>query len=224
MSDESLFREVDEDVRREEMEKLWKRYGNLVIAACLGVVLGVSGIKGWQYWQKQASENAGAAYIQATKLSSDGKKDQAAGEYAKIADGSHTGYAQLSRLQQAGILADKGDNEAAVKMYDAIYADTSVDGSLRDLSRVRAAYLLSDSATVDDLKKRLAGLDVDGSAWRATAQEILALAEYRTGNLAAADKLVQALIADQNTPAGLRQRAQLFAAILKPQLDTKAAQ
>lgn len=224
MSDESLFREVDDEVRRDEMEKLWKRYGNLVIAACVGVVLGVSGIKGWQYWQKQASETAGAAYIQATKLATDGKKDDAAGEYAKIADGSHAGYAQLSRLQQAGILADKGDTDAAVKMYDSIYADTSVDDSLRDLSRVRAAYLLADSASVDDLKKRLAGLDVDGSAWRSSAQEIFALAEYRSGDLAAADKLVKALIADPKTPAGLRQRAQLFAAILKPQLDTKTAQ
>lgn len=224
MSDESLFREVDEEVRRDEIEKLWKRYGNLVIAACVGVVLGVSGIKGWQYWQKQASEKAGAAYIQATELASDGKKDEAAGEYAKIASGSHTGYAQLSQLQQAGLLADKGDTEAAVKMYDAIYADTSVDGSLRDLSRVRAAYLLADSASVDELKSRLAGLDVDGSAWRASAHEILALAEYRAGNLEAADKLVTGLIADPNTPVGLRQRAQLFAAILKPQLDTKAAQ
>lgn len=224
MSDESLFREVDDEVRRDEMEKLWKRYGNLVIAACVGVVLGVSGIKGWQYWQKQASEKAGAEYIQATKLATDGKIDDAAGEYAKIADGNHTGYAQLSRLQQAGILADKGNTDAAVKMYDAIYADTSVDSSLRDLSRVRAAYLVADSASVDDLKKRLAGLDVDGSAWRSSAQEIFALAQYRSGDLAAADKLVKALIADPKTPAGLRQRAQLFAAILKPQLDTKTAQ
>jgi hypothetical protein len=215
---------VDDEVRRDEMEKLWKRYGNLVIAASVGVVLGVSGIKGWQYWQKQASEKAGDAYIQATELATDGKKDDAAGAYAKIADGSHTGYAQLSRLQQAGILAEKGDAEAAVKMYDAIYADTSVDASLRDLSRVRAAYLLADSASVDDLKKRLAGLDVDGSAWRSSAQEIFALAQYRSGDLAAADKLVKALIADPETPAGLRQRAQLFAAILKPQLDTKTAQ
>ena len=70
----------------------------------------------------------------------------------------------------------------------------------------------------------LAGLDVEGSAWRASAQEIIALAEYRAGNLDEADRLIRGLIADTQTPAGLRQRAQLFAAILKPQVDAKAAQ
>ncbi|MGI9463370.1 MAG: tetratricopeptide repeat protein [Aestuariivirgaceae bacterium] len=224
MSDESLFREVDDEVRRDEMEKLWKRYGNLVIAACVGVILGVAGIKGWQYWQKQASETAGAAYVEATKLATEGKAEAAAGEYAKLASGSHAGYAQLARLQQAGLLVEKGQTDDAVKMYDEIAADTSVDGALRDLSKMRAAYLLADTASVDDLKKRLAGLDVEGSAWRASSQEIIALAEFRAGNLDEADKLVKGLIADPNTPAGLRQRAQLFAAILKPQLDAKAAQ
>ncbi len=224
MSDESLFREVDEEVRRDELEKLWKRYGNLVIAACLGIILGVAGIKGWQYWQIQAGEKAGAEYMKATQLATDGKNAEAASEYAKIAAGSHAGYAQLARLQQAGLMAEKGDTAEAVKQYDAIAADTSVDGALRDLSKVRAAYLLADSASVDDLRKRLGGLDVEGSAWRASAHEIIALAEYRAGNLDAANKLVTELIADPGTPAGLRQRAQLFAAILKPQLDAKAAQ
>ncbi len=224
MSDDSLFREVDEDVRREEIEKLWKRYGNLVIAACLGVVLGVAGIKGWQYWQKQTSETAGAAYVQATKLATEGKTDEASEVYAEIAEGSHTGYGQLARMQRAGILAGKGQTQDAVKAYDALAADTSIEASLRDLAKMRAAYLLADTASVDDLKSRLAGLDVEGSAWRPSTQEIFALAQYHSGNLSEADKLLKALISDPNTPAGLRQRAQLFAAILKPQLTGSATQ
>ena len=98
----------------------------------------------------------------------------------------------------------------------------SVDGPLRNMARIRAAYLLSDKTSVEVLKKRLAGLDVPGSAWRGSANEIIALAEYRAGNLAEADKLITVLLADPETPAGLRQRAQLFAALLRPQLDSKA--
>ncbi len=222
MSDDSLFREVDEEVRREEVEKLWKRYGNLVMAACVGVVLGVAGIKGWQYWQKQASEKAGAAYTDAMRLARDGKTGEAINAYAAIASGSHGGYALLARLQQAGLAAEQGRREDAVKIYDTIAADTSADGALRDLARVRAAYLLAGQASADDLKSRLAGLDVEGSAWRASAHEIIALAHYRVGNLAEANRLVSELINDPLTPAGLRQRAQLFAAVLKPQLDAKA--
>ncbi len=221
LSDESLFREVDEEVRREEFEKLWKRYGNYVVAACFGVVLGVAGIKGWQYWQKTASEKAGAEYVQAMQLANDGKSGEAATAYAKLVNGSHGGYALLSRLQQAGLLAEQGRRDDAVKLYDEIAGDMSADGTLRDLARVRAAYLLSGQASADDLKSRLAGLDVAGSAWRASAHEIIALAHYRAGNLTEADQLVKQLLADPQTPSGLRQRARLFAAILKPQLDAK---
>ena len=130
--------------------------------------------------------------------------------------------ALLARMQQAGLLAEKGQRETAVKAFDAIAADSSADGALQDLARVRAAYLLASDASPADLKKRLAGLDVAGSAWRASAREILALAEYRAGNLSEADKLLASLLTDPETPAGMRQRAQRFSALLKPQLGDGA--
>ena len=224
MSDESLFREVDEEVRRDELEKLWKRHGNLLVAACLGIILGVAGIKGWQYWQQQTSEKAGGEYVAAMQLATDGKQDEAATAFATLAKGGHTGYALLARLQQAGLKAEKGETAEAVKLYDAIAADSSADEAMRDLSRVRAAYLLANEASVDDLKKRLGGLDVAGSAWRASATEIIALAEYRAGNLEEADRLVKQLMFDPATPVGVRQRAQLFDAMLKPKLSTNKSQ
>jgi hypothetical protein len=224
LSDESLFREVDEEVRRDELEKLWKRHGNLFIAACVGVVLGVAGIKGWQYWQQQASEQAGGEYVAAVQLASDGKAAEATEAFGRIAGGSHKGYAMLARLNEAGLKADAGERDEAVRLFDAIAADTSADGAMRDLARVRAAYILADKASVDDLKSRLAGLDVEGSSWKSSAREILALAEYRAGNLEEADRLVKQLLFDPATPAGVRQRATLFDAVLKPKLDGKAAQ
>ncbi len=219
LSDDSLFREVDEDVRREQMEKLWKRYGNLFVAACIGVVAGVAGIKGYQYWDKQRSESAGTAYVAAMQQATDGKIEDAAKAFEAVEQTGHGGYAVLARMQQAGLLAEQGKREEAVKAFDAIVADSSTDAALKDLARVRAAYLLASDASPEDLKKRLAGLDVPGSAWRASAREILALAEYRAGNLSAADKLLSSLLSDPATPAGMRQRAQRFSALLKPRLD-----
>ena len=68
MSDESLFREVDEEVRQEQLKKLWDRYGNYVIALCLGIVIAVAALKGWQYWQLKQSQTGAAAYANALKL------------------------------------------------------------------------------------------------------------------------------------------------------------
>ncbi len=221
MSDESLFREVDEEVRREQMEKLWKRYGNLVVAVALGVIAGVAGYKGWQYYTQQQAEKAGAAYVQAMSVADTGTPEDVTKAFEAIAAGSHGGYARLARLQVAGALAGEGKTDEAVRAYDAIAADGSFDESMRDLARVRAGYLLADTAPVDDLRKRLAGLDVDGSPWRASAREIIATAYYRHANYLEADKLVAQLRADPETPAGVRQRAQLLASLLQPLLGAK---
>jgi len=44
-----IFREVEEDVRRERMQKLWKAYGNYAIVL---LALLFAGIGGWQFWQR----------------------------------------------------------------------------------------------------------------------------------------------------------------------------
>ena len=77
MSDESLFREVDEEVRQEQLKKLWDRYGNYVIALCLGIVIAVAALKGWQYWELRQSEAAAASYANALKLIEENKRTEA---------------------------------------------------------------------------------------------------------------------------------------------------
>lgn len=222
MSDESLFREVDEEVRREQMEKLWKRYGNLAVAMALGVIAGVASYKGWQYYTLQKSQKAGAAYVHAMDVSTTGTGEDVIAAFKGVEETGHNGFAMLSRLQMAGALAGDGKTEDAVKAYDAIAADGSVDDTMRDLARVKAAYLLVDTASSDDLRSRLAGLDVDGSAWRGSAREIIALAYYREAKYQDADKLVSQIIADTQTPAGVRQRTQLLASVLQPLLGSGA--
>ena len=221
LSDESLFREVDEEVRRDKMEELWKRYGTLVIAVALGIIVGVAGYKGWQYYSTKLAESTGAAYIKAMEVAEKETPQAAEKAFKAIEDGSHSGFAMLARLQSAGALAGQGNSEGAVAAYNAIAADTSVDATMRDMARVRAAYLLVDSASSDDLRSRLAGLDVDGSSWRASAREIIALAYYREAKYVDADKLVSQILADAETPQGVRQRSQVLASLLQPLLGSK---
>ena len=224
MSDESLFREVDEEVRREQMEKLWKRYGTLVMAVAFGIIAGVAGYKGWQYYSLKQAENAGASYLGAMEQAGKSTPAESAKVFEEIANGSHDGFALLARFQVAGKLAADGKTEDAVAAFDALANESSADQPLRDMARVRAAYLLADSLSSSELQSRLAGLDVDGSPWRASAREIIALALYRESKYAEADKLVSQILIDTDTPDGVRQRAQLMASMLRPLLGEKASQ
>lgn len=219
-SDESLFREVDEDVRRDQLAKLWQRYGKAAMAVSLGIILAVSGIKGWQYYQLQQAEAAARAYVAAGQLEIANKQAEAAKAFAGMAQGQ-AGFAAVARMREAANLAAAGDVAGAVKAYDAISAAETKD--LADAARVRAAWLLVDTAPAGDLEKRLDGLNTPGNAWRNAVREILGLAWYKSGDLAKADTLFGELLADSEAPANARARAQLMLQLIAPRLGAKQA-
>jgi len=224
LSDESLFREVDEEVRRERLAKLWERYGNLIVAVSVIVIAAVAGTKGWQYWKRQQAETAGAGYFAALALQAEGKAEEAAQALDAVIKGGHAGYATLAHLLSAARLAAEGKTDEAVKAYDAVSADGSAPPELRDLARVRAGYLLASSASVDELQARLQPLDKPGGPWLNAVREIKAAAAYRAGDYQQADRLMNELVADPNAPQAARQRALIMVQLLAPMLGkTEAA-
>jgi len=220
VSDESLFREVDEEVRQEQLKQLWDRYGTYIVALCVVVIVGVAGFKAWQYWELRQAESASVVYADALKLIKDGKRAEADPAFAKI---DFAGYARLAKLRDAANLAAQGKVDDAVKLYDASAGDGSAPPALRDLARIRAGYLLADKSSPADLTTRLASFDNDQSDWRGPAREIIALAAYRTGDYALADRYANAIVADPNLPVSLRERAKRMVALLTPLLPSKPA-
>jgi hypothetical protein len=220
LSDESLFREVDEEVRRQKLQDLWKRWGNLFIAVSVAVILVVSCYKGWQYWELKRAESAARDYFAALALVEQGKSDEASRKFAELEKSGHDGYSLLARINRAGELAASGKKDEAVKLYDEIAAKAG-HAELRDAARIRAALLLLDRASREDIVKRVSGLNVPTSVWRNEAREILALAAYRAKDYAEADRLMNEVLTDQDTPPNLRQRAQIMIALLAPHLEAK---
>ncbi|MGI9481238.1 MAG: tetratricopeptide repeat protein [Hyphomicrobiales bacterium] len=222
MSDESIFREVDEEVRAEHAKKIWEKYGAYAMGLCIGVVLAVAGIKGWQAWAVYKNEQAGEQYVTALNLVRDGKAAEAEAAFAEIAKNGPDGYASLARFQQAAALVQKGDGSGAVKVYDQIAASSSIDQALRDLARMRAGLILVDTAPMAEIEKRMAGLNTEKGAWRHSAREVIGLAAYRTGNMQKANTLLSEILADPAAPASVRQRAQILLGVITPELGSKA--
>lgn len=212
MSDDGLFREVDEEVRRDKLTQIWDRFGTLILAGCVGIVVLVGSYKGWQYWQAQLAEKAGMEWYNAITLSDAGKIAEADAAFDEITKSGHKGYSVLAKLSQAARLGQDGKSSDAVQIYDGVAADTAIDQPLRDLAKVRAAYLLVDTDSVSDLTSRLSGLDGSNSSWRHAVREILALAHVRAGDFKAADEQLKLVLADPATPAALRARTALVSA------------
>jgi hypothetical protein len=209
-----IFREIDEDVRREKAIEFWKKHGNILIALAVVAVAATAGWRGWEYMQGKKAEAAGSRYETAIEASKAGRTDDAEKELADIAKDAPRGYEMLARLRAAGEIA-KGDTAAAVKAYDAIAADTVYPAPMRDAAKLRAAILLVDSAPLAELKTRLDPLTGSGSVWAASARELLGLSALKAGDFAAAGKYFDEIIVDRAAPPGLRQRADLLLAIVK---------
>lgn len=222
MSDESIFREVDEEVRAEQFKRLWKNYGSYVSGAAIGVVLAVAGIKGWQYYQNQQAEAAGEQYLSAAGLLSSGKKAEADKIFADLAENGPAGFSALAKFRLAAELAKAGSKADALKAFDEIGNASGVDAALQNLAKIRAALLAADTESLEAIEKRVSPLNTPEGAWRHSAREILAISAYKNGDLLKADRLYNELASDTATPAGLRQRATLMIGVISPKLPSGA--
>ena len=208
-----IFNEVDEEVRREKLKKLWERYGNYLVVLCVLIVAGVGAWRGYQWWQAKQAAQAGAAFEQAVELAQSGKHQEAEAAFAKLASDGTAGYRVLARLREAAELAPT-DRNAAVKAYDQIAADKGAGQVIQDLAAVRAGYLLVDVAPYPDLLARLEPLTAADRTFRHTAREILALSAWKAGNVTAARKWTDMIMADPQTPTGTRNRAEVLSELL----------
>jgi hypothetical protein len=208
-----IFNEVDEEVRREQLQKLWQRYGNYLIGLCVLVVVAVGAWRGYQWWETKQAAQSGAAFEQAVSLAEVGKHQEAEAAFAKLASDGTAGYRVLARLRQAAELA-LTDRKAAVGAYDTIAADNSAGQVIQDLAAVRAGILLVDTAPYSEMRTRLEPLTAGDRTFRHTARELLALSAWKAGDIAAARQWTDMIMSDPQTPAGTRSRAEVLGELI----------
>jgi hypothetical protein len=208
-----IFHEVDEEVRREQLKQVWERYGTYIVVGCVLVILAVGAWRGYEWWQTKRAAEAGAAFEQAVTLAEAGKHQDAEAAFAKLASDGTAGYRMLARLREAAELAG-GDRKAAVKAYDEIAADKSAGTVIQDLARVRAGFLLVDSASYDEMRSRLEPSTGADRVFRHSARELLALSAWKQGDMAAARRWTEMIATDPQTPPGTRSRAELLSELI----------
>lgn len=212
-----IFREVDDDLRRDSAQQLWDKYGIYLVALAVGIIAVTSAVVGWNAYQRSAAEEAAQAFIAAEAEASVEGADTAA-IFAELADGAPAGYAALAQLRAAAALTDAGNIDAAIEAYEAIVGDSSAEPILRDLARVKSGTLLVGRTSYDDLAGRLLPLTGAEESWRNPAREVLGLAAYREQKYPQAHTLFQEIVADPTSTPGVRDRAHVMIALVEPHL------
>lgn len=219
-----LFREVDEELRREQMAKLWEKYGVYVIAVASLIVAFVGGFKFWEGRQLALAEAGGAEYEAARQLSSTGKADEAAKAFEAITQGGQAGYAALAELTLAGSQLKAGRPQDALAIFEKLAKDPSADPLLSGFAAVQAASLRLDDADFTEMQNRLNPLAGDKSPWRYNARELLGMAAVKAGKLDEARSALSPLLADPLVPETTRERVQrIMAGLAANELEKSAA-
>ena len=201
-----IFREIDEDLRRDRMIRLWQRHGRHVIAAAFLIVAATGAYVLWDSHRRQQDEMLGLRYSEATVLAQT-DISKATGAFETLAAEGSTGYATLSRLQAAVLKAKGSDKAGGVATLKAMAADGGVDQPYRDLALLLSASFGADDEAPADIEARLQPLTADANPWRFSALELTALVRLKAGDKAGALKLYQQLADDLEAPPSLRARA-----------------
>jgi len=213
-SNDSLLREVDDEIRREKLAKLWDQYGLLMLTAAAMIV---AGVLGFQWWQRTTLENAqafGAKYQNALLLAQQGKAGEAAKIFSEIAANGPKGYAVLARIKLAGGKVKAGKGDEAVKLYDAVINDGGADELLAGYARLQAASLRAGKADWTEMQNRLNDLAKASSPWRYSAKELLGIAARHAGKLAEARKYFEQLLADPLVPRSISARVRVLLSLV----------
>jgi hypothetical protein len=215
MSDDSFIREVNEELRQDQARALWDRYGPVFLGLAVLVVLATAAFVGWQYWTESKANKSGDDFAAALTLANSGKSDEALAALDQLEKDGYGAYPLLARMRAATVLQQKGDAAGAVKAFDEVAADGSIPDALRDMARLRAALILVDTGSYEDVSKRVEALTADTNTLRHSAREALGLSAWKAGKAKDALALFDQIGDDEGAPRALRQRARVMSELIR---------
>lgn len=222
-STEVFMREVDEEVRRDRVAAFWTRWGKVLGIA---VVVGLIAFAAYLYWQHRQREAAGvegermqAAFDQLAA----GQPKQAAPALRELAQSDRDGYRVMAKFTQADVLLAEENLKGAAALFAEVANDASLAKPFRDLALIRQTAAEYDTLRPQVVVERMRPLAVPGGAFLGSAGEMMAVAQVRLGQRAAAGQLYGRIAADRTVPETLRQRAVQMAAVLGADTSAPAA-
>jgi hypothetical protein len=201
-----IFREIEDDLKHEQYRRLWRRYGNWIIAIAVVIVLATAAAVGWREYRAARQLENSAAY--ASALAAVGSAPaEADAALATLAEKGGI-YAALARLERAGVSAREGNAADAAQQYRAIADDRDIDPILRNLALTQwATHALAAGEDPATIEAALAPLTDGSGAWRHTARELLAVMSLENDDKARARELFGLVADDPDAPQAMRARA-----------------
>lgn len=206
-TDEAFLREVDEELRRDQIAGVWTNHGRLILGLIIGGLLIFAGVLGWRHWSNSKAEDQAVKLQTALDSIATNKPAEAAPALAELEASGVPGYSAAARMTEANQLYTSGKIKEAAAKFSAIAGDTTLAQPVRDYALIRQVNIDFDTLAPQVIIDRLKPLAVKDSAWLGSAGEMVAMAYLKLGKPAEARVMFKTIAETETVPESIRTRA-----------------
>lgn len=213
-TEDVFVREVDEELRRDELVSVWQRWGRWIVLALVATLVAFGGWLFWQDRQAKAAGIEGERYDKALEQATDGDEAGAAKSMAELKKDSGVGYRASAEMTEAALALSKKDTKGAIAIYSRMAGDESLPQPWRDIALVRQTAIEFDDIKPEIVIARLKPLAIKGNPWFGSAGEMTAISYLKQGKRDLAGKVFADIAKDEMVPESIRSRAIKMAGVL----------
>lgn len=208
-----FINEVEEELRKDDYNRLLKKYGPIIGIILFLIVAGAGFIEYRKYANEKQAQAVSAIYTAADKQLDEGQPDEAVAAFVELGATGPEGYAGLAFMRAAAIRQDQGDLPGAIRHFDQAAEKFSTPRH-KQLAQLKAAYLLADQGAYSDVIARVTPLAETEAPYEFLARELLGYAHSEAGDTASAREQFAYLTSIPGVPATVKQRAEQSMALM----------
>ena len=206
-TNETFLREVDENLRRDQLRDFFRDNGRWLIAAVVIFLAASGGLIWWKQHQVERHERQVEKLAQVYKDVGSGSIGQAPQQLDELSSDGSKAVSASARFARAAVALQQGDTKLATATYTSIANDDGLPQPYRNAALIRQTALQFDQLKPEEVISRLAPLAKQGEPWFGSAGEMTAMAMMKQGNNRQAAQLFAAISRDQTVPETIRARA-----------------
>lgn len=211
---DSFIQEVDEDLKKDNLKKIWDKYGLYIIIAVVLILTSAVSFETFKVMHEKRNQTWSDKYALALNMQLQGRYDDSLKMLNDLVNHKHDVYSDLAKVQIANIYFEQGNTDKAIEELNNIINDANMNQKLKDVSVIKLASYKLDTAPKEELVKMLSPLVQTDNSWTNVAKEMLAMVEIREGNIEGAKKIYEEILASPNLPEILKFRVQDMLAVL----------
>jgi hypothetical protein len=204
---ETFVREVDENLRRDQLRDFFRKNGTLLVVALVVFLAACGGFIWFQQHKQQRSEAEVEQLAQIFKDITVGNTSKLPQQLDELSKAGSKGVRASAMFTRAALAIQENDLKVATAKYREIASDDSLPQPYRDAALIRQTALEFDSLKPEEVISRMQPLTKPGNPWFGSAGEMTALAMIKQGKKREAGQLFAMIAKDKDAPQAIRDRS-----------------